>query len=70
MEFVALRGRSYTVSASNDLKDWTSVDFKVQGDPTGSSVGFFKTQSMKRVRVSVQGESGESLPKFFKLNVN
>lgn len=70
MEFVALRGRSYTVSASNDLKDWTSVDFKVQGDPTGSSVRFFKTQSMKRVRVSVQGESGESLPKFFKLNVN
>jgi hypothetical protein len=62
MEFVALRGRSYTVSASNDLK--------VQGDPSGSSVRFFKTRSMKRVRVSVQGESGESLPKFFKLNVN
>lgn len=70
MEFVALRGRSYTVSSSNDLKDWTQVDFKVQGDPTGSSIRFFKAQSLKRVRVSVQGESGESLPKFFKLNVN
>lgn len=70
MEFVALRGRSYTVSASNDLEAWTPVDFKVQGDPTGSSLRFFKTKSLKRVRVSVQGESGESLPKFFKLNVN
>lgn len=70
MEFVALRGRSYTISASNDLEAWTPVDFKVQGDPTGSSLRFFKTKSLKRVRVSVQGESGESLPKFFKLNVN
>lgn len=70
MEFVALRGRSYTVSASNDLEAWTPVDFKVQGDPTGSSLRFFKTKSLKRVRVSVEGESGEALPKFFKLNVN
>lgn len=70
MEFVALRGRTYTVSASNDLQAWTPVDFRVQGDPTGSSVRFFKTKSLKRVRVSVQGEAGEALPKFFKLNVN
>ena len=70
LEFVALRGRSYTVASSNDLKAWTPVDFKVQGDPTGSSVRFFKTQSLKRVRVSVEGESGEALPKYFRLNVN
>jgi len=69
LEFVALRGRSYTVSASDDLQTWKPMSFKVQGAATDSKRSFYQTTQLQRVRVVVAGEAGEAPPKFFKLLV-
>ena len=69
LEFVALRGRSYTVSASDDLQTWKPMSFRVQGAAMASPRSFYQTTQLQRVRVVVAGESGEAPPKFFKLLV-
>ncbi len=69
LEFVALRGRSYTVSASDDLQTWKPMSFRVQGSAKDSPRSFYQTTQLQRVRVVVAGESGEVPPKFFKLLV-
>lgn len=69
LEFVALRGRSYTVSGSDDLQTWKPVKFRVQGSKTRDPVSFYQTTQLQRVRSVVSGEAGEAPPKFFKLQV-
>lgn len=69
LEFVALRGRSYTVSGSDDLQTWKPVKFRVQGSKTSDPVSFYQTTQLQRVRSVVSGEAGEAPPKFFKLQV-
>lgn len=69
LEFVALRGRSYTVSASDDLQTWKPVNFRVQGSKTTGPASFYQTTQLQRVRAVVSGEAGEAPPKFFKLKV-
>ena len=69
LEFMTLRGRSYTISASSDLKDWRGASFVVEGDGTGRERAFFQPQTLQRVRVRVGGNPGDEVPKFFRLNV-
>lgn len=69
LEFMTLRGRSYTISASSDLKDWRGTTFVVEGDGTGRERAFFQPQTLQRVRVRVGGNPGDEVPKFFRLNV-
>lgn len=69
LEFMTLRGRSYTISASSDLKDWRGTAFVVEGDATGRERAFFQPQALQRVRVRVRGNPGDEVPKFFRLNV-
>jgi hypothetical protein len=69
LEFVALRGRSYTVSASDDLLVWKPVSFQVQGATTSKSQAFYQSTQLQRVRTVVAGEAGQAPPKFFKLLV-
>lgn len=37
LEFTAVRGRTYTVVASNDFQSWDAQSFVLQGDATGAS---------------------------------
>lgn len=69
LEFVALRGRSYTVSASDDLQVWKPMSFQVQGATADSPRSFYQSTQLQRVRVVVAGEAGQAPPKFFKLLV-
>ena len=69
LEFVALRGRSYSVSASDDLLVWKPVSFQVQGASSGSPRSFYQSTQLQRVRAVVAGEVGQAPPKFFKLLV-
>lgn len=69
LEFMTLRGRSYTISASEDLKEWGAARFVVEGDATGRERGFFQPQSLQKVRVRVSNNPGDAVPKFFRLNV-
>ena len=69
LQFTALRGRSYTVVGSDDLKSWNPVSFRVHGE-AGSDRSFYQTTVLKPVRVIVQGKDGGAAPKFFRLMVN
>ena len=69
LEFVALRGRSYTVSASDDLQTWKPVKFRVEGSKSVQPSAFYQTTQLQRVRAVVPSEAGEAPPKFFKLLV-
>ena len=69
LEFVALRGRSYTISASNDLLTWKPMKFRVQGGASDSPVSFHQTTQLQRVRVVASGEASDPAPKFYKLQV-
>ena len=69
LEFMTLRGRSYMISASSDLKEWRGAAFVVEGDATGRERAFFQPQSLQKVRVRVSNNPGDAVPKFFRLNV-
>jgi hypothetical protein len=69
LQFTALRGRSYTITGSDDLRDWRPVTFGVQGG-TGRPMSFLTTNQLSRVRVVVPEGQGEAAPKFYRLHVN
>lgn len=69
LEFLALRGRSYSVIGSDDLVTWVPASFQVQGAPTSDSSSFYQSSQLKQVRVTVPVDTGKAPPKFFKLLV-
>jgi len=69
LEFLALRGRSYSVIGSDDLVTWVPASFQVQGASTSDSSSFYQSSQLKQVRVTVPAETGKAPPKFFKLLV-
>jgi hypothetical protein len=69
LEFLALRGRSYSVIGSDDLVTWVPASFQIQGASASGSVSFYQSSQLKQVRVTVPADSGKAPPKFFKLLV-
>lgn len=69
LQFMALRGRSYTITGSDDLKDWRPVSFGIQGG-AGRPMAFLQTNQLSRVRVVVPEEASGGAPKFYRLHVN
>ena len=69
LEFLALRGRSYSVIGSDDLATWVPVPVQVQGASASGTVNFYQSSQLKQVRVTVPADSGKPPPKFFKLLV-
>ena len=69
LEFLALRGRSYSVIGSDDLATWVPVPVQVQGSSASGTVSFYQSSQLKQVRVTVPADSGKAPPKFFKLLV-
>jgi len=69
LEFLALRGRSYSVIGSDDLATWVPVPVQVQGASASGTVNFYQSSQLKQVRVTVPADSGKAPPKFFKLLV-
>lgn len=69
LQFMALRGRSYTITGSDDLQRWDPVSFSVQGGD-GRAMGFLQTNQLSRVRVVVPEGVGGGVRKFYRLHVN
>ncbi len=69
LQFTALRGRSYTISGSEDLKTWKDVSFGVNS-ASAQPVSFLTTNQMTRVRVVVSDPGQATPPKFYRLQVN
>ena len=68
LEFTAIRGRTYTIESSNDMKTWTPVNFQVG---TGAEQGSYVAKDVRPVRVSVgAGTEASEAPRFFKVMVH
>jgi len=69
LQFMALRGRSYTVESSANLGQWSRMMFRVQGDASERERSFYHGTLLQLVRVEVTGLPGEEPPRFFRINV-
>lgn len=70
LEFLALRGRTYTIMASPDLKQWTRMPFRVlDGSASPTTVTAFPATEVNRVQVEVVLPEDASPNLFFKAMV-
>jgi hypothetical protein len=68
LEFMSIRGRTYTVFASSNLDEWELVPFRLAGD--GASLPdhrSYQAVDSKVVQVSVSPPPGQPALRFFKL---
>jgi hypothetical protein len=67
VEFLAVRGRTYTVVVSGDLKNWDPVGFRLSSDePTGSPRQSYIAQDFEMVELVVPEISGPESTRFFR----
>src|SRR5207253_998023 len=67
MEFLAIRGRTYTLHTSTDLHTWTPIDFRIvtAGVP-GALQNEFKATDIRKIRVEAPIQPGPAATRFFK----
>ena len=68
LEFTAVKGRSYSLQGSSDLKQWAPLNFQVLGSTNGFSP-FFQATTTRKLQVNVQGLTNASDAQVFKLLV-
>jgi hypothetical protein len=67
LEFLAIRGRTYTVQASSDLQQWTPVNFRViTGGVPGAIENDYLATDVRLLRVEVPFQSGAQTKRYFK----
>lgn len=68
LEFTALRGRTYSIHGSDDLKTWSPVSFIVKGAASASKPQeSYKATDVRVLEVTVPASPNGPTPKFFKL---
>jgi hypothetical protein len=67
LEFMAIRGRTYTVQGSDDLNDWAQVDFRYGEQEEVQSN--YRATDVRKVLITVPHGEGSGSAKFFKLMV-
>lgn len=69
-EFLAIRGRTYTIHTSTDLRTWAPVDFKlVTSGVAGALQSEFDATDVRLIRVEVPAQAGPAKVHFFKAMV-
>ena len=59
LEFLTISGRTYTIQASKDFDQWTTVNFRVvTGGVTGSLQGSYHASEVNMLRVQVPAQVG------------
>jgi hypothetical protein len=70
LEFTAIRGRTYTVLTSDDMRSWTQVPMTLVGAAPESAVADYRATDLRPLRVTVPSASDDpERPRFFKLMV-
>lgn len=70
LEFLALRGRTYTLWTSDDLSQWTPVAFRVPAEGSGSPLyDHFPASSVRFLQVEVPPPAGSITNRYFKATV-
>jgi hypothetical protein len=67
LEFMAIRGRTYTVQGSDNLNDWAQVDFRDGEQEDVQS--HYRATDVRKVLITVPHGEGSGSAKFFKLMV-
>ena len=70
LEFLGLRGRTYTIEASGDMKTWKSVGFGLSGEAANAPERTqYLADDVKPVRVRVAPGASEEDRKFYRVMV-
>ena len=67
LEFMGLRGRTYTLHGTHDFKTWIPLVFKIDGND--EDVDYFRANNIQNYKIIVSKEQINSSIKFFKLMV-
>lgn len=66
VEFLAIRGRSYTLEASRDLRSWFPVQFRLLADaPDAPGRNYYQATDVRLQRVEALSPDGEAVPRLF-----
>ena len=68
LEFTAIRGRTYTLQGSPDLKTWTTQSFRIPAE--GADVptrGSYAAADVRKLQVESIAAEGQPVPRFFRL---
>jgi hypothetical protein len=69
LDFMALRGRAYTLHGSTDLKSWRAIDFRIPAEGASGQVRqFYPSLDVRAIRIQPVVPSGAELL-YFKLQV-
>jgi len=67
LEFLAIRGRTYSIQASTDLKQWKPVDFRVvTAESTGPARSNYLATDVRLLQVEVPAAAGSGTNRYFK----
>lgn len=70
LEFLSVRGRSYSVQASADLNSWRALDFRYDAEPaTAPPHASHAAVDTRRVRLRVNVENASDAGEFYRLMV-
>ena len=67
LEFMGIKGRTYTIKGSPDLKQWSDLSFEVEGQD--GELENIRAVKVQMYRVTIPGDESGATTKFFKLMV-
>ena len=68
LEFTAIRGRTYVLQRSVDLKVWVNVPFRIVGQGSDDVLrDFYQATDVRQIRVEIDSSSDSGKGDFFKL---
>ena len=69
-EFLAIRGRTYTLHGSPDLKTWTAQSFSIPADGATASIrNNYFADTVRKLQIQAATPAGDTPPRFFRLMV-
>ena len=68
LEFTAIRGRTYTLQGSPDLKTWTTQSFRIPAEGADAPTrGSYPAADVRKLQVESIAAEGQPVPRFFRL---
>ena len=70
LEFLAIRGRAYTIQASSDLRQWANVPFRVLNDGSNSGSGtIYQATDVRVLQIETDAKTLTGNAQYFKLMI-
>ena len=67
LEFLAIRGRNYTIQSSSNLQQWTSLGFRVvTGGVAGALQNNYQAKDVRLLKVEVPFQIGAETNRYFR----